>query len=63
MSNPDIILSLIQEVPGLTDSEIGRRTGSRPHQQVNQICNRLAAQGGIKRKPGARSDAGARPNR
>jgi len=53
MSNTDIILRLIQAVPGLTDNEIGRRTGIRPHQQVNQICNRLATQGKIKREPGA----------
>ncbi len=53
MSKTDVILSLIRAVPGLTDSEIGRRSGIRPHQQVNQICNRLATQGKIMREPGA----------
>jgi hypothetical protein len=51
-SNQDIILELIRQVPGLTDSEIRQRTGINPHQQVNAICNRLADKGLTRRERG-----------
>ncbi|MCY3839476.1 MAG: helix-turn-helix domain-containing protein [Gammaproteobacteria bacterium] len=53
MTNRDRILELLRasEHP-LTDSEIRRRTGIEPHQQVNQICRALAAQGLIDRTRG-----------
>ena len=54
MTNRDRILELLRtaERP-LTDSEIRRRTGIEPHQQVNQICRKLAAAGLIDRRQGA----------
>ena len=53
MANKDRILELLRgsDRP-LTDSEIGRRTGIQPHQQVNQICRALAAAGHIDRTKG-----------
>ena len=53
MANRDRILELLRasERP-LTDSEIRRRTGIEPHQQVNQICRSLAAAGLIDRRQG-----------
>ena len=53
MANRDRILELLRasESP-LTDSEIRRRTGIEPHQQVNQICRSLAAAGHIDRRQG-----------
>jgi hypothetical protein len=53
MTNRQRILTLIREVPGLTDSEIRQRTGIEPHQQVNQICRGLAADRLIRRVQGA----------
>ena len=54
MTNRDRVLELLRaaERP-LTDSEIRRRTGIEPHQQVNQICNSLAADEVIDRRKGA----------
>jgi len=52
VSNADLILQAIEHSDGLTDAELVRRTGIRPHQQVNQICRRLAAQGRILREIG-----------
>lgn len=52
MTNTDRILAEINAHPGLTDAELVRRTGITPHQQVNGICNRLAARGQIRRVPG-----------
>ena len=39
---------------GLTDREIRERTGISPHQQVNQICNRLAEKALTRRERGPR---------
>ena len=52
MTHVDAVLGLIRQVPGLTDAEIVRRTGIRPHQQVNQICRRLQSGGLIVRERG-----------
>ena len=53
MTNRDRILELLSASQRpLTDSEILRRTGIEPHQQVNQICNKLAAEGHIDRRKG-----------
>ena len=53
MPHRDIVLEAIRSAPdGLTDAEIVERTGIRPHQQVNQICRRLADAGAINRKLG-----------
>ena len=53
MTNRERVLELIRsESAGLTDSEIRERTGIQPHQQVNQICRRLAQQGLIERRTG-----------
>src|SRR5438105_12046381 len=52
MSNTNIVLAAIRGWQGLTDSEIVRRTGITPHQQVNQICRRLAREGCILREAG-----------
>lgn len=49
MNNEDRILDLLRAQPGLTDREIRERTGIAPHQQVNQITNRLARLGKIHR--------------
>lgn len=40
---------LLRQRPGLTDRQIREATGIEPHQQVNQITNRLARQGRIRR--------------
>lgn len=52
MTNAERILAAIRAHPGLTDGELRRRTGVEPHQQVNQICRRLAAQGIVRRERG-----------
>ena len=52
MSNIDIVLAVIRGSQGLTDSEIVRRTGITPHQQVDQICRRLKREGRILREIG-----------
>ena len=46
MTNREQVHALIRSEPaGLTDTEIRERTSIRPHQQVNQICLKLARQG------------------
>ena len=53
MKNEERILIMIRSsAGGLTDREIGEHTGIRPHQQVNQICNRLARKGLTRRECG-----------
>ena len=53
MTNRERVLALVRSEPGgLTDSEIRQRTGIEPHQQVNQICRKLAQAGLIQRRPG-----------
>ena len=53
MTNRERILALIRSRPkGITDSEIRRRTGIEPHQQVNQICRKLAQAGLVDRRRG-----------
>lgn len=53
MRNRERVLVLVRSEPGgLTDSEIRQRTGIEPHQQVNQICRRLAEAGLIQRRSG-----------
>ena len=49
----DRVAALIRSEPGLTDTEIGRRTGIEPHQQVNQICRSLETAGLTRRIPGS----------
>lgn len=52
MTNVERVLALIRSTNGLTDREIGERTGVSPHAQVNQICNRLAKKGLTRRERG-----------
>ena len=53
MTNRERVLALLRSAPdGLTDSEIRQRTGIQSHQQVNQICRRLARAGLIERRAG-----------
>ncbi len=52
MSNSDIVVAAIRASQGLTDSELVPRTGIKSHQQVNQICRRLAREGRILREIG-----------
>ena len=52
MTNRERVLALIRSRPGLTDSEIRRETGVRPHQQVNRICRKLESEGLIRRLRG-----------
>lgn len=55
MTNRERVLALVLSEPaGLTDSEICRRTGIQPHQQVNQICRSLAQAGLTARYAGPR---------
>lgn len=51
-TNRDRFLALIFAEPGLTDSDIRRRTGIEPHQQANQICRSFAAAGLVRRIAG-----------
>ena len=53
MTNRERVLALVRSEPGgLTDSEIRQRTGIKAHQQVNQICRKLAQAGLIQRRSG-----------
>ena len=49
MTNTDRIMSALDRHGPLTDAELRKLTGVEPHQQVNQICRRLAAEGRILR--------------
>lgn len=51
MTNTDVVLAAIRQRPGATDGELRVLTGVEPHQQVNQICRRLAQQGVTERRP------------
>jgi hypothetical protein len=53
MTNTERIVSALRDEPGLSDSELRRITRIEPHQQVNQICRRLASQGIVRRQRGA----------
>ena len=58
-TNKEDIFDLIQKHPeGLDDDDISALTGITPRQQVQQLCNRLAASNRIRResvdKPGKR---------
>lgn len=50
MRNSDRLIAEIERRPGSTDHELRAATGVEPHQQVNQICRRLADQGRIVRR-------------
>jgi hypothetical protein len=58
-TNKEHVFDLIQKHPeGLDDDDISAMTGITPRQQVQQLCNRLAASNRIRResvdKPGKR---------
>lgn len=53
MTNAERILRELRQHPGLTDAELRDRTGIQPHQQVNQICRRLAEAGALVRREGS----------
>jgi hypothetical protein len=58
-TNKEDVFDLIQKHPeGLDDDDISAMTGITPRQQVQQLCNRLAASNRIRResveKPGKR---------
>lgn len=50
MANADRVLTAIMASPGLSDADLVATTGIQPHQQVNQICRRLASEGRIERR-------------
>lgn len=50
MKNADRVLLVIRRQPGISDGELVQATGVQPHQQVNQICRRLASTGQIERR-------------
>lgn len=52
MTNTERILTALLTHGPMSDSELRRQTGVEPHQQVNQICRRLAQQGRVRRAPG-----------
>lgn len=49
MTNVERVISALLADPGLSDSELRQRTNVNPHQQVNQICRRLANEGRLRR--------------
>lgn len=52
-ANMDLVLAALRRASEpLSDAELVSITGIRPHQQVNQICRRLAAEGRIVRFKG-----------
>ena len=51
MTNREEVLGLIQSHPeGLDDDDISEITGIRPRQQIQQLCNQLAASNRIRRE-------------
>jgi hypothetical protein len=53
MTNADRIVAALRAHGALTDAQLCRLTGIEPHQQVNQICRRLEAQGVLRRTRGS----------
>jgi hypothetical protein len=49
MTNADRVIAALREHDSLSDSELVRSTGIQPHQQVNQLCHRLEANGVLRR--------------
>jgi hypothetical protein len=49
MTNADRVIAALQEHGPLSDSELVRITGIRPHQQINQLCHRLETHGMLRR--------------
>jgi hypothetical protein len=52
MTNADRIIAALRQHGPLTDSDLVRVTGIPSHQQVNQICRRLASEGLVHRSKG-----------
>ena len=51
MTNKEQVFDLIQEHPeGLDDDDISKLTGIKPRQQIQQLCNQLAASNRIQRQ-------------
>jgi hypothetical protein len=48
-TNTERVIAFLRQYPGSTDTDIREGTGIQPHQQVNQIANRLAASGSVRR--------------
>jgi hypothetical protein len=49
MTNADRVIEALGVHGSLSDSQLVRITGIRPHQQVNQLCRRLEAKGVLRR--------------
>jgi hypothetical protein len=49
MTNADRVIAALRQHGPLSDSDLVRITGIRPHQQVNQLCWRLEAHGELRR--------------
>jgi hypothetical protein len=48
-TNVERVIAFMRQYPGSTDTDIREGTRIQPHQQVNQIANRLAATGIVMR--------------
>lgn len=53
MTNSDRFLEYVRRFPGRDDDQASSDLGIKPRQQINQIANRLAAAGKIRRKTGS----------
>jgi hypothetical protein len=53
MTNADRVVAALREHGPLSDTELVRVVGIRPHQQVNQLCHRLEDKGTLRRVPNA----------
>jgi hypothetical protein len=61
MTNKEQVFDLIQGHPeGLDDDDISELTGIQPRQQIQQLCNQLAASNRITRQSMKRPASGAR---